>query len=94
MGGALDVTGPDLGPGDQAARLGLRSVGPFPLPILSLSLSFFLVCLNRGGMSVRENKCERERERSANHRQPARRLEGISRDLAMGKEDFRYFSDY
>lgn len=43
MGGALDVTGPDLGPGDQAARLGLRSVGPFPLPILilSLSLSFF-----------------------------------------------------
>lgn len=63
MGGALDVTGPDLGPGDQAARLGLRSVGPFPLPILSLSLSFFLVCLNRGGMSVRENKCERKRER-------------------------------
>ena len=54
MGGALDVTGPDLGPGDQAARLGLRSVGPFPLPILSLS--FFLSRV----LEQRRDECKRE----------------------------------
>lgn len=59
MGGALDVTGPDLGPGDQAARLGLRSVGPFPLPILSLSLSLPFFLLSRV-LRQRRDECKRE----------------------------------
>lgn len=60
MGGALDVTGPDLGPGDQAARLGLRSVGPFPLPILSPSLFLFLSSFLAWLGQRRDEWCTRE----------------------------------
>lgn len=67
--------GLDLGPETRPARLGLRSVGPFP-PLYRPLLSPQRVCEERGSRGTRK--------RAANHRQPARRPTGISTDLAMG----------
>lgn len=76
-------------PQDQAARLGFRSVGPFPLPFCSI-LSFLL----SWPASVEQRRDEREKERSANHRTGSLRGDPREYHLAMGKKPFHGFYHY
>lgn len=76
-------------PQDQAARLGFRSVGPFPLPFCSI-LSFLL----SWPASEEQRRDEREKERSANHRTGSLRGDPREYHLAMGKKPFHGFYHY
>lgn len=97
MGGALDVPGPDLSLRDgrdgtvrDESRLGLRSVDPFPstvrpdrsVPPLVSSPSVLSFSREAAGR-MEGSRTRGEWMKTANHRQPARRLAtGISRDPA------------
>lgn len=91
MGGALDVPGPDLSLRWGEPRPDLRSVGPFPSP-LARSDRFLPRAFRLSPVPSMEEKQGGEWKngeegkwmKTANHRQPARRLTtGISRDPAI-----------
>lgn len=93
MGGALDIPGPDLSPGRDEP--GLRSVGPFPPPGACGASPFPLASSPRDQVPAVHHAVEGGMEeptrgkwmKTANYRQPARRLTtGISRDPATGPD--------